>query len=320
VTSVRRHLDVFFQHLVPFVAALVLVPLLLGACAFALDRSQLVTARIWADRPVFLPEVGQMNEALAGHPAESGAAVLRELIATDSFVSGVLAQVDSTFQAKTTDQRSAELAAVRRDVKITALGNHVLSVTYRTPRPALGVALVASLVESFGTTFESIESQQATGSSGAAAAGLTAARADLQAALAELQRYTNSLPDRDPAFLRQDPTYQTISADTSAKLDHYLSLLAVSQQAEVARSAIPSLQRSLLQLLDPPAARPEPLSLRTPAVRLFLIGLAAAVTTELGFVYVIGLRDPRIRSGDDVRRRTGLRFLGSTPALGGPLP
>jgi capsular polysaccharide biosynthesis protein len=34
---------------------------------------------------------------------------------------------------------------------------------------------------------------------------------------------------------------------------------------------------------------------------------------EFVIIYVIGLRDPRIRSGEEVRNKLGVPILGSTP-------
>src|SRR5262249_49186514 len=50
-----RALDVIFQHVLRLIAAIVVVPLAVGAVGYVVDHSVTVEARIWADRPLFTP-------------------------------------------------------------------------------------------------------------------------------------------------------------------------------------------------------------------------------------------------------------------------
>ena len=59
---VHRWLDVFFEWAIWFLVALIAVPAITGAVAVLADRSQLVTARVWADHPVLLQAAGLANQ------------------------------------------------------------------------------------------------------------------------------------------------------------------------------------------------------------------------------------------------------------------
>src|SRR2546423_1678117 len=52
----HRLLDVLFQYLAPLAGALLLLPALVFGAGLVLDRSQVVTARLWADEPAVLSD------------------------------------------------------------------------------------------------------------------------------------------------------------------------------------------------------------------------------------------------------------------------
>ena len=68
-------------------------------------------------------------------------------------------------------------------------------------------------------------------------------------------------------------------------------------------------------MIDAPAVSPTQFDFHTPAVKYSLEGLAGIGAVELLLVYMIGLRDPRVRSGEEVRKRLGIPYVGSTPDL-----
>jgi hypothetical protein len=311
----RRHLDVFFQYLRPFIAAIVLIPIGLAVAGLGLDHGDVVTTQIWAIRPAFLidpgADYGALDTSLTAGSAAAASALVNELVATDSFLDRVLVKADLGYAQLSEPARSAERGLVRRNLDVRAEGPQLFAISYRTTDPSHGIALVTNLVAGVGETVASLDLQVASATSGATTAALAAAKDAMSQAEAALGRYRG----QDPAGLQQDPSFQTLTAEANAATGRYLSLVAQAQQADLAKSAVPHLEQAAFQVIDPPTAQPRPLDLKSLAVRGFLAGLAGTVVVTLMLVYVIGRRDPRIRSGEELRARTGIPFLGSTPVV-----
>jgi hypothetical protein len=309
---IHRWLDVFFQWAIWFLFGLIAVPLLTGAVTFFGDRSQLVTARVWVDRPMLLQAAGLANEWSNGTPSSDADALLTELIGSDWFADQVLTDSDPSFAALSSSAKSQQRQILRQNLKHDMIGDHVLAVTYLTDRPAGGERLLSSVITRLGDSVETLDSIQTSAAAGLLDAEVTKARARMQDALDAATSYAQ---DKTLIQLIDDPHYQTLQADAVAATNYYLSINAQAQQAHLAQSALPSIRDSTFRLMDPPAVTPKQLDLRTPAVKYSLDALGATAAVEFIVIYLIGLRDPRIRSGEEVRKKLGVPFLGATPDL-----
>ena len=309
---IHRWLDVFFQWAIWFLLGLIAVPLVTGAVTFMGDRSQLVTARIWVDRPVLLQAAGLANEWSNGTPSSDADALLTELMGSDWFADQVLADADKSFAGLSSSEKSQLRVLLRQSLKHDMIGDHVLAITYLTDRPTYGATLLASVITRLGDSVETLDSIQTSAATGLLDAEVTKARTRMQQALADASAYAEG---KTLAQLIDDPHYQTLQADALAATNYYVSLDAQAQQAHLAQSALPSIRSSTFRLMDPPAVTPKQIDLRTPAVKYSLDGLAATAAIEFILIYLIGLRDPRIRSGEEVRKKLGVPFLGGAPVL-----
>lgn len=309
---IHRWLDVFFQWAIWFLFGLIAVPLLTGAVTFFGDRSQLVTARVWVDRPMLLQAAGLANEWSNGTPSSDADALLTELIGSDWFADQVLTDSDPSFAGLSSSAKSQQRQILRQNLKHDMIGDHVLAVTYLTDRPAGGERLLSSVITRLGDSVETLDSIQTSAAAGLLDAEVTKARARMQDALDAATSYAQG---KTLIQLIDDPHYQTLQADAVAATNYYLSINAQAQQAHLAQSALPSIRDSTFRLMDPPAVTPKQLDLRTPAVKYSLDALGATAAVEFIVIYLIGLRDPRIRSGEEVRKKLGVPFLGATPDL-----
>jgi hypothetical protein len=307
---IHRWLDVFFEWAVWLIVILVGVPSLIGAVAFVSDRSQLVTARVWADRPSLLQAAGLANQWSNGTPSSDASALLTELVGSDWFADKVLTDTDSGFGLLTLEQKTQQRQLMRQSLKQDVLGDHVLVLSYLTDQPERGRALLSSLILRLGDSVESLDAIQTSAAIGLLDSEVAKARAVMQSALDAADKYAAG---KTPAALAQDAHYQTLAADAAAATNYYVSLNYQAQQAHLAQSALPSIRNSTFRVLDPPAVTPKELSLRTPAIRYALEALGATAAIEFLIVYLIGLRDPRVRSPEEVRKRLGIPSLGSTP-------
>jgi capsular polysaccharide biosynthesis protein len=75
------------------------------------------------------------------------------------------------------------------------------------------------------------------------------------------------------------------------------------------------MRTSVFHVLDPPAVQPVTLTAKSPVVKALLGGFGGVALLEAMLIYVLAKRDPRVRSGEEVEERLGLRNLGSTPLL-----
>jgi len=306
----HRALDVVFQHLLRLVTALILVPLGAGAVGLALDHSLTVEARVWADKPTFTPVFATDRFTSSDPPAEIEAGILRELLATSAFADAVLTRVESGYASASPSQRRSAAADLQSNVSVATEGTHLFTVIYRTTDSDRGRSVVNAIIAAFGTEVQAIDANQVGVSQAAVKSQLDVAQLDMNDAVRQVQTY-----QAQHSSVFNDPTYQTLLGQAQSKTDHYLSLQARLDEIKGSQAAVSVMQSSFFHVVDRPFVVPLTLDQHAPAVKFALYALIAIVAAEALFVYVIGRRDPRIRSMQDVRRAAGLKPLGSVPLL-----
>jgi hypothetical protein len=311
---IHRALDVVFQYLPGLAAALLLIPLTAAALGLALDRSEVVSAKVWADRPAYTPKFASDRFASYDTPGQVEASLMQEMVSTDSFVAAVLTKTEPQYGSWSRDHRDQAAVDFRKDLTITSQAEHLFVISYRAARVQDGVARLEAVIEVFTTTVQELESGQVATAQSALQGQLDAARQAMNAALAQMESYKASHGISDAAALA-DPNYSQLQAQARSKTDLYLALQAQVDDAQASRAAVNTIQASVFHVVDPPAASPRSITRSTPAVKYALEALAAVAVAEALLVYVLARRDPSIRSLEDARRGAGLKPLGSTPVL-----
>src|SRR5437588_7123632 len=139
----RRYLDVFFEHGTAFAAWLLIACVAAVGISMALDRTETISARIWAQVPSFLGDAAPRTDAnAAASPAATEAAILQELVQTDSFLNPVISasHIGSGSRAVVRD-------GVRTHLQIGPDGPHVVAFAYTTDDPAGGVRFLTQLLQ-----------------------------------------------------------------------------------------------------------------------------------------------------------------------------
>jgi len=306
----HRALDVVFQHMLRLVAALLMAPLGVGAIGLALDHSLTVQARVWADKPIFTPIFATDRFTSSDPPAEIEAGILRELLATSVFADAVLTRVESGYAGASPAQRSSAAGDLQHNASVATEGTHLFTVSYRTTDSDRGRSVVNAIIAAFGAEVQAIDANQVSVSQAAVKSQLDAAQLDMNDAVRQAQTY-----QAQHASVFNDPTYQTLLGQAQSKTDHYLSLQARLDEIKGSQAAVSVMQSSFFHVVDRPFVVPLTLDQHAPAVKLALYALIGIIAAEALFVYLIGRRDPRIRSVQDVRRAAGLKPLGSLPVL-----
>jgi hypothetical protein len=305
----ERWLDVCHQYRWRLIAALIVVPCLLAAASHLIDRSQVVQVRLWVNPPVLLLN-STLDPAATGIPAPTAAALMREQLSTDAFVDHVLSTVDAGFAANP-DRQSDWRRDFRASLAVASDNNDVLTLTYRTARPAYGIAVLTSLIADFeARALTSLLGQvSAPGPTGETA--LTAARRDVEQSLWQLENRPAPLSAELARLYLADQVRLT-EANATAKA--YLAVLAAGDPSTMTGTMTSLLEQGMFAVLDPPSIRP-PAMTTTPLASWVWLGLAGVAGLTLLLTGWVCLRDGRVRSGADVERRTGLPYLGSTPVL-----
>ncbi|HKF76360.1 MAG TPA: hypothetical protein VKF59_09475 [Candidatus Dormibacteraeota bacterium] len=313
---VYRAADVVFQYLKPLIALLVVIPLAVGGFAFAFGRAQVVSARVWADRPVFTPDFTSDLYSNTDSPAQIESALMLELIGTDSFATGVEKAVQPGFETWSTSAQDQAFTALRAAFSVAPQGEHLFVISYTCTQPAYGVRVLQAIIRNYGAAVMAIESSQVGAAAGTLQASLDAAQQAMNRAVSAVQSYQaqQHLSDQDA---RRDPNYSTLLGQARSQTDNYLKLLAQVDAAQASQQAVISVQAAMFHVVDPPAVAPEALiSSRTPGLKQAGVALGVVAAVEALLVYFVARRDPTIRSGEDIRRALGLKPLGSVPLLG----
>jgi hypothetical protein len=312
---VTRWLDLIFQYAPGLLAVFLMLPLAGAGVYLALDRTRTVTTRIWVDRPSFLADLQSAGLAAGSTPAEGEATLIQELVHTDSFLDTVLGATNPDYMKRSDDDRARLRSALQANLTVSIAGPNVVVISYSSPTPSKAVLLLNVLIRSYGHAIEAIEQGQIATSGNAIDSQLLLTKQAMNDAAAKLHDYVGAHSNVNPSLLVTDPTFLTLSALAQSKTSAYLSVLALSEQARLANASIPSLRTSVFHVLDPPAVQPATFSLKSPVVRVLLSGFGGVALLEALLVYLFARRDPRIRSGEEVEQRLGLRHLGSTPLL-----
>jgi hypothetical protein len=282
--------------------------------ATALDRSQVVSAKIWADRPSYTPKFSTDRFASYETPAQVEGGLMQELVTTDTFVDSVLKKTEPQYGSWSVDHRRQAGADFRNSFSVASQAEHVFVVSYRTPQTDHGVIVLKAVIDAFTTAVQDLESGHVATAQNVLQGQLEAARQDMNAAVTEALGYKSSHRLGEGAA-QSDPAYAQLQGQAQTKTDKYLSVLAQVDDAQASQGAVATIQASVVHVVDLPAVAPQRITTSSPVVKWPLGAFAALVLLEALLVYVLARRDPTIRSLEEIQREVGLRPLGSTPAL-----
>jgi hypothetical protein len=303
-----RALDVIFQHVVRLIAAVVVVPLAVGAIGFAFDHAATVEARIWADKPLFTPTFATDRFDSFDSPAQIEAGILGELVNTSGFASEVLTRVDKDYPYWSAEHQLSAEADLQRNITVTTEGTHLFTITYRTTDPARGRAVLNAVIAAFGREVQAIDTHQVSVTQTAIQSQLDSAQQEMNDAVRQAQTYL-----AQHKSVANDPDYQALIGQAQSKTDHYLSLQAQVDEIKGSQTAVSVLQSSFFHIVDQPFVVPFQLDQHAPAVKYAIYALIGIIAVETLYIYVTCRRDPRIRSVQDVRRAGKYKPLGTAP-------
>jgi uncharacterized protein involved in exopolysaccharide biosynthesis len=289
-------------------------PLIAAGLATALDRSQVVSAKIWADRPSYTPKFSTDRFASYETPAQVEGGLMQEMVSTDAFVDNVLKKTEPQYGSWSLDHRRQATADLRNSISIASQAEHLFVISYRTPRTDHGVVVLKVVIDAFTTAVQDLESGHVATAQNVLQGQLEATRRDMNEAMTQAESYKAS-HGLGAGAAQADPVYAQLQGQAQTKTDKYLSMLAQVDDAQASQNAVASIQASIVHVVDPPAVAPQRITTSSPVVKYPLGTFAGLVLLEALLVYVLAKRDPSIRSLEEIQREIGLRALGSTPSL-----
>jgi hypothetical protein len=308
----RRCLDAARQYLRAILLALVVIPGVVAAVSLGLTRSEVVTARLWVDRPTYVRQtsVGDPTGAPAETEAARVAVLVRQLLRTASFVDRVLSGAQSGYAGLAESEKAARRRDLRSALEVGTDGPHLLALSYRIDGKEPGLAVLSNLIQALGDTAPLLDFSPPPIADRSAGADLHAARALVERSWAGMVDSAGAPGPPQPMQL-EDLTFPTLLLDATSKTVQYRHQLQALLDAPQSGSAwpVPAAQ-AVVQVADPPAMEPKSAG---PAERAFLLALLGTAAAGLGLICLAALVDPRMRSGRDVAERSGIRYLGSIP-------
>ena len=277
---------------------------------------------IWVDRATYL---NLPNENSWQTPADLQVNLLRQLLQTRSFVMRVASETELQPYTTTDEGRAFLEEYFAKRLLVWPSGSQLISITFRTSQPALGVSILDALVRVFG--------EEVT----------TGTREQAQVAM---DFYAAQLPKREEAFLASSQAVRDFLSANGGTLDarwgaaeptesanRYLveaQLAELQRLQDLARQryedTVNNLERVQLQasaretaqergfrVIDPPGAPLQPKrSLRTLLLAPALLG-AIGLAIALAVPWLSLVLDPTIRYRSEVPGRLGHHLLGTVP-------
>lgn len=307
----RRAFDVLFQNGGRCLAGLILVPLVLGAGTAVIARTELVSTRLWVDRPPFSADVSVLGQQdPLAPPAATEEALLQEVLASDAFVDRILGAVTRGYRGLSGAARFNARSAFRANLSVLLEGDHTIVLSYKDPSALHGEAVLTELVRAFSKYVDGLQYQEAATQGGVAQSQINEAKTALDHATHNLQTYAASVSDK--STLKTDPTFVSLLAQANAATARYQNLVGIAQQSALAKAAAPILQREIFQVVDGPSIQPSLLG-GAPVLKVVELSFALVMLSEAALVYVIARRDPRLRTAEDATQWTGLRLVSTIP-------
>ncbi|MBV9280906.1 MAG: hypothetical protein JOZ41_12560 [Chloroflexi bacterium] len=268
------------------------------------------TANIWVSQDS-VKNLGYADPLVP--PSTNATAALTQLLQTLSFDLRVAKESPLYWKALVASTPYPNVAVVPdlgRNVKIAANGPNLVSISYSSKLPAVGLQLVQSIVNEIPREIGRLDQQQATSS----VALYTRQEKDAQKALVQsgqqLQAYMaqhNISPQQMAAQSLFDPKFAALyQAVQTAQTD-----LRNAQQ-QIAQLTSPAALQSTVQVVDPPSAIVAATSKKT-LIMYLGIGLIVGLILSGAFVVMTTARDHSLRYADEVPDLLGLPVLTSVP-------
>jgi uncharacterized protein involved in exopolysaccharide biosynthesis len=291
-------------------AALLVTGVAFGALFFA-KQGYSSSATVWVEQPIYLSVNSNWNSYVS--PAVNQMNVLQELLRTQQFSLDVAR--GARIPLPNDEVAGTVVADIQRNVSVTALGDHLVKISYTNRKPDYCKAIVTQVITLFTKRLNETQLRQST-----TALQLYTAQRD------EYQTQMEKSRDALAKFLRNDPSagaagappnpgllelQQQYVADRSRYDDIVQKIDGMTLQSQAASQA----SDDLFHLTDQPG---DPTSSETFKKNIVVNGglaLAMGLFTILGLTLVVTWLDPGLHTLNDVRNVVAVEDDGTAPDI-----
>jgi uncharacterized protein involved in exopolysaccharide biosynthesis len=295
----------------PFV---IIVPIALVLALASRSTSYISSATVWVDPSVFLETAQLTSDNPYLSPAQNQAAVVNELMQTDSFAVGVGRRADPDAAGAAPDgPPDRALAAVARDgTSVHAGGAHLVIIANQSVDPARAQALVQAVVDEYREFYAQNLKDAAQEAEAFYQGRLETTRNSLTDARAALAEYVRA----NPAAVANinDSRYIELQGRVDRAQDDFDNTQVSLQQVQVVTSSTLTGQDRSFRLVDPATLPQAPVteSLRSLAI-LPIAGMLLAISLSAAIYGFLLRTDNSIRIAEDLEALPGLKLLGTVP-------
>jgi uncharacterized protein involved in exopolysaccharide biosynthesis len=312
-----RVLETLFRHKVLILLPTLLLPIVVGAIAFAAPVPYESTAGIWVERATYISFGDEFERWLT--PAQHQTNRLNELLRTRSFLTDVVLRSPLAPEIATERGRGEVRQIFADGLTVEPAGEHLLTVRFRAATPELAQALVQSVIETFQVRVAEDRTAQAQLAISFYEARLRSADEELRRAETELRRYVGGAPasavrpsggvspvllDPQLAELQRRVDYATTDAERARSLLDQAGLeVSASQQG----------QELGFQVVDRPELPTAPTRQLRRTLMYPLAGILGGIVLSALLLVLLVAADRSVRSRVELEESIG--FLGVIPRL-----
>ncbi len=310
-----KYAEILFRHRIRFVA-LLLIPIALASSLAVLLASHRAAATLRIEDPsafgaTFVP----LGWSASQTPAQNMADSVNQVVKTQAFSQSLSDRLSSANVISSQTELQQTLASIATNLKVTASGSHVMTLTYSCAHAAVCLQVLTDTIDIFREQLVKREQAQTDAAAALWSAQLQDAQANLATAQAALHSYAAANPDATIDANSSDPqVVQLVDgvAQWRAKVVESQNSLS---QAQYLGTASARLLQIGTTVADPPHMASSRFygdgSSLVPAVLTLLAGLSVVAA----YVFLVGWVDRTVGDAKALERRLGVPVVATIPSL-----
>ena len=310
-----KYAEILFRHRIRF-AALLLIPIALGASITVLFASYRATATLRIEDPSafrtsFLPVGWSPNQTPAQNLADSVSQVVR----TPAYSQGLSSRLTTSGTVTSPAELQQTVASASTNLKATASGSHLLTLTYACPHPAVCLSVVSDTIDIFNQQQAKLQQDQVTAANTFWSAQLKDAHTNLAAAQVALQQYVAANPATTIDASSSDPKVATLVSSVALWRGEVVEAQNSLSQAQYLGTASARFLQVGITVVDPPKmVSSRFVGDRTSLIPAALVLLAGMVAVAI-YIFLLAWFDRTAGDARALERLLGVPVVATIPKL-----
>lgn len=310
-----KYAEILFRHRIRF-AALLLIPIALGASIAVLFASYRATATLRIEDPSafgasFLPVGWSPSQT----PAQNLADSLSQVVRTPAYSQSLSSRLTSSGTVTRAAELQQTVASASANVKASASGSHLMTLTYVCPHPAVCLSVVSDTIDIFKEQQAKLQQVQVTAANTFWSAQLKDAQANLTAAQTALQQYAAANPATTIDPSSSDPKVATLISSVQLWRGTVVEAQNSLSQAQYLGTASARFLQVGTSVVDPPQmVSSQFVGDRTSLIPAALVLLAGLVAIGI-YIFLLAWFDRTAGDAEALERLLGVPVVATIPKL-----